>query len=75
LKRRTLNFYQVIIYLFYHLSTFAKIAEKDKNEPEKMKNEEKDNKDFNEMFFKKQEEILNKSDEIEKSNHEEDQDI
>jgi hypothetical protein len=40
-----------------------------------MKNEEKDNKDFNEMFFKKQEEILNKSDEIEKSNHEEDQDI
>lgn len=42
-----------------------------------MKNEEKENKELNEMFFKKQEEILNKSDELEKNQPEdqEDQDV
>ena len=44
---------------------------------EKMKSEEKDNKELNEMFFNKPEEILNKSDELEKNQPEdqEDQDI
>lgn len=53
----------------------AAIAEKDKGE-DKLKPEGK-NKEINEMFFKKpeEEESLNKSDELEKENHEEDQDL
>lgn len=47
--------------------------EKDKNELEKMKNEEKDQ---NDIFFKgKTEEIMNKSDEIEKINQDDEQEL
>ena len=58
-----------VLYVYYDVVT--------ENEMEKMKSEEKDNKELNEMFFNKPEEILNKSDELEKNQPEdqEDQDI